>query len=75
MLNSNIININETQRLAKVLEAEFYTEMKGKGKKKSKPMNLTFMVTELHSVKSNLSNSDTTTLKTRDTLLKRLSEF
>ncbi len=75
MLNSNIISINESLRLAKVLEAEFYTELEGKGKKKLKPMNLTSMDNALVKVVGRLVKRDTTILNTRDKLLKMLKAF
>ena len=75
MLTSNIININERKRLAKVIEAEFYTEMEGKGRKKLKAMNLTSMGGEFRNVISGLGRRETAALNTKEKILRLLAKF
>ncbi len=75
MLTSNIISNTETKRLAKVIEAEFYTEKEGKGKKKIKPLNLESMDDALRSFTSRVGRRDTAALKSKAVILELLEKF
>ncbi len=75
MLTSNIINNTDSIRLAKVLEAEFYTEKQGKGKKRLKPMNLTTMEGAFRKVISGLGRRETAALNSKAEILRLLAKF
>lgn len=75
MLTSNIINNTDSIRLAKVLEAEFYTEKQGKGKKRLKPMNLASMEGAFRSFTSRASRRETAALNSKAKILRLLAKF
>lgn len=75
MLTSNIISNTDSKRLAKVIEAEFYTEKEGKGKKRLKPMNLTSMEGAFRSFTSRASRRETAALNSKAEILRLLAKF